>query len=591
MQIPSVKSSLKFSKPLFAILLATLMLAGLLTTNTIRNSSREQKLMAAFLLDEGLTLIRSFEAGARTTMMHKMMGQASRPIETLVKETAKASRLAFITIITEDGTVVATAGDHDPIEDNNLTLAVLKSREPVTTIINEKGQEPIFEVTTIFQILPADNPPMMGMMRGRPWQNRESETVMLEEGRAVIHIGLRTGEFIKARKQDFNHSLLMGGLLLLLGSAGFYFLFLYQGMRITRTTLANMKLYTRNIIESMPDGLLTLDSQGRVVACNARTEEFTATELATLKGRRPEELFVDWPVHSLKENYMVASFSYIFHHADGSEIPVEISISPLRDDSDNDLGAVLMLRDLREIRAMEEQLGRSRRLAALGRMAAGIAHEIRNPLGTLRGFAQYFGAKAEDDSSKEYSALMIAEVDRLNESISSLLQFSRPRDPEFKQVDLEELLDKTCKLLEYDFSGMEISLIKESTCAGTIEADGDLLLQVLLNLLKNALQVSRAGDTVILSCKKDGRNIFITVTDNGIGMNLEEREQMFDPFFTTKKSGTGLGLAVSHQIVEQHQGSFEVSSHPGTGTSITMILPKRQNMLHSETHDEENLDC
>ncbi len=578
------KSSIEFSRPLFAILLTTIMLAGLLATNTVRNLSREQEIMESFLLDEGMTLIRSFEAGARTTMMHDMMG-GSLPIQTLVEETAKARRIAFISIITEDGLIVANAGDHNPAADDNLTREVFKTKKPQTIVMDKKGTEPIFEVAAIFQSLPAEYPPMMGMMGGRHhWKNNSSIVDMLEKGRAVIHLGLRTEEFIIAREQDFRHTLFMGTLLFLLGSAGFYFLFLYQGMRVTRTTLANMKLYTRNIIESMPDGLITLDSRDRIVACNPRALEFTALTMDELKGSSPKDLFAGWPVGSLEEHGGIASFSYTFLHENGSEVPVEISGSPLLDDQGNNLGAVFLLRDLREIRAMEKKLIRSRRLASLGRMAAGIAHEIRNPLGTLRGFAQYFGSRADDDASKEYSALMVGEVDRLNVTISSLLQFSRPRDPEFSRVDPSGLLEKTCKLLEYDFLEKEITLLLKGKCTtGTIEADGDLLLQVLLNLLKNSLNASRAGETVTLSCEDDEKNVYITVADNGIGMNREEREQMFDPFFTTRKSGTGLGLAVSHQIVEQHQGVFEVRSRPGRGTSVTLILPRQQSVQREKS--------
>jgi len=564
--------SFKLSKPLFAILLTTLMLTGLLVTNTVRNLSREQRIMESFLLDEGLTLIRSFEAGARTTMMHEMMF-GEPPVVTLVKETAKVERIAFITIVTDNGTVVASAGMHDTTADKALSEQVLKSRQPVTTLHNADSDEPIFEVAAIFQTLPADALPMMRS----PRMGRDPVMVKLEKGQAVIHVGLRTGEFIRARELDFKHTLFMGSILVLLGSAGFYFLFLYQGMRVTRTTLANMKLYTRNIIESMPDGLITLDSRGRIASCNPRALEFTAMDLEELKGNKPEELFAGWPIDTLEKNGGISSFSYTFNHSAGNEVPVEISGSPLLDEEGTRMGAVLLLRDLREIRAMEEQLARSLRLASLGRMAAGIAHEIRNPLGTLRGFAQYFGSKAEDDASREYSNLMVGEVDRLNAIISSLLQFSRPRDPVFNQVNVGQLFDKTRKLLEYDFKENNITLQLACNCSTSIEADGDLLLQVLLNLLKNALNASSAGETVTLSCEDGEHTVSITVTDTGIGMDKEGREQMFDPFFTTRKAGTGLGLAVSHQIVEQHHGSFDVRSRPGKGTSITLALPKQQN--------------
>ncbi len=579
----STGKSFKLSKPLFAILLTTLMLAGLLVTNTVRNLSREQKIMEAFLLDEGLTLIRSFEAGARTTMMHEMMS-IDPPVVTLVRETAKVKRVAFITIVTDNGTVVASAGRHDPGLDLELTRKVLATRKPMTVLHDSKDGEPIFEVASVFQTLPVEAPRMMMSH----WRDRDPLMKKLEQGRAVIHIGLRTGEFIRAREQDFRHTLFMGSLLFLLGSAGFYFLFLYQGMRVTRTTLANMKLYTRNIIESMPDGLITLDSRGRIASCNPRALEYTARDLAELKGNKPEDIFKDWPVDSLEQHDGISSFSYTFVTPEDGEIPVEISGSPLLDEEGRIMGAVLLLRDLREIRAMEEQLARSQRLASLGRMAAGIAHEIRNPLGTLRGFAQYFGSRAEDDASREYSDLMVGEVDRLNAIISSLLQFSRPREPEFDRVEVRELLARTAQLLEHDFSEKQMTLELADHCTCEIEADSDLLLQVLLNLLKNALNASGSHDKVVLSCEEDAQNVYITVTDTGVGMTREEREQMFDPFFTTRKAGTGLGLAVSHQIVEQHNGSFDVRSRPGRGTAITIALPRQQ--TDNETTDEKNTD-
>lgn len=565
----------KMSIPLVGIFVTTIILAGLLVFSTMRNLTREQSLIEGFLLDEGLTLIRSLEAGARTTMMHEMMGGAL-PIKTLVRETAKSERIEYIFIVTQDGMVVASAGVHNLKADNALVEKIFEKREPVTTVVNLKGHMPVFEVATIFQSLPLERPVGMEMMGQNRWRPVSRVTKMLEEGRAVIHLGLCTKEFQEARTQDVRHSFFMGSLLLLLGSAGFYFLFLYQGMRVTQTTLANMKLYTRNIIESMPDGLITFDSDGRVVAWNPKAVELTGIKYDGLKGLSMEELFPGLKVDSPAVDESVSSFSYIFKDDEGGEIPVEISCSSLQDEEKKNRGAVFLLRDLRKIRAMEEQLARSHRLAALGKMAAGIAHEIRNPLGTLRGFAQYFGSKSEDDASREYSSLMIGEVDRLNESISSLLQFSRPREPDHAPLDPVELLEKMGKLLEYDLKEKNITLEKSYNCSVKIEGDGDLLLQVLLNVLKNGLNASEVDGVIYVSCENDDENIYITVKDNGVGMSRAECEQMFDPFFTTRKSGTGLGLTVSHQIVEQHQGVFKVTSDPGKGASVTIVLPQQQ---------------
>ncbi len=586
MQIPSSgRIPFRFSRLGLAILLATFMLAGILVVSTVRNLSREQNIMESFLLDEGLLLIRSFEAGARTTMMHEMMGQTP-PIVTLVRETARSERIAYILIVSEKGEVIASSGRPLPLVNPAVCKTILASSGPVTTMIEKQGEDPIFQVAKAFHLAGPDPATTNGMMGhgqcspGMTWWGGDRA-----QSRKVIFLGLHSGEFIKAREQDIRHSFFMAGLLFLLGSAGFYFLFLYQGMRVTRTTLHNMRLYTRNVIESMPDGLVTLDSGGRIVSCNARAVAIMGRPMEELLGRRLEELFADWPIASLAGDREVLSVGYEFRHEDGRRVPVEISSSLLRDADDAVLGAVLILRDLREIKAMEEQLERSRRLASLGRMAAGIAHEIRNPLGTLRGFAQYFGSRPGDEAGREYAELMIGEVDRLNGSISALLQFSRPREPELQPVRLGELFEKTARLLEHDFTSNTITLRLQSSCDEPVSADPDLLLQVLLNLLKNAVSASGPGSEITLSCRRDREQVRISVTDSGRGMSREEREQMFDPFFSTRKSGTGLGLAVSHQIVEQHGGFFEVESWPGEGTTITVVLPVdgQRKMANSNT--------
>jgi len=261
--------------------------------------------------------------------------------------------------------------------------------------------------------------------------------------------------------------------------------------------------------------------------------------------------------------------------ADGSSVPVKVSGSRLTSRDGEKLGTVLLLRDIREIRAMEEQVERSRRLAALGRMAAGIAHEIRNPLGTLRGFAQYFGGTCKSDpEGAEYAGLMVGEVDRLNRMVEALLQFARPREPEFLEISLKEVLSRAQKLLQGDFDAAGVAFRLEPPQRDVpFQADPDLLIQALLNLLQNAVAATPQGGEVALGARLDGDRVRLWVKDTGTGLRPEERQRMFDPFFTTKRTGTGLGLAVVHQIVEQHSGTIDVQTEDGKGTSISLSLP------------------
>ncbi len=567
--IPKEKHPFKLSKVAVSIVLASVLLANILAIITINNIKREENIMANFLLKEGLTLVRTFEAGARTSLMHHV-SEGENPLITLVRETVKTDSIAYIRILNEDGHVIASEGNW--VEHLNIrpTIAhILQKPEAQTTLF---ANEDIFEVASVFDPLQGKKAPesyhvWCSMDHGVPNDSLQKQ---------IIYVGLQTTEFDQAREEDIRHRLMMGGILFLLGCAGFYFLFLYQGMRVARTTLADLQVYTENVIESMPAGLITLDNTGRIVSCNAKAIRFSDAH-SSLQDRTLSKIFPTWNIDFNFSQTPLLDAPLECPREESDSVPIKATSSNLRDSTGKKIGTVLILRDMRDIHAMEQQLERSRRLAALGQMATGIAHEIRNPLGTLRGFAQYFSKQFDDnDDGREYAELMISEVDRLNNTISALLQFARPRDPDFQEIDLCRLLAKTHKLLEQDFISQEKALDIECSEGITMQADPDLLLQVLINLIQNGMEVTLPDGCVELGVIVEDTVIRLWVQDTGKGMTEEERERMFDPFFTTKKTGTGLGLAVTHQIIEQHQGYFEVVSAPKKGTRIDIIFPQKK---------------
>ncbi|RLB66859.1 MAG: hypothetical protein DRH08_05155 [Deltaproteobacteria bacterium] len=367
--------------------------------------------------------------------------------------------------------------------------------------------------------------------------------------------------------------------LLLLGSGGLYGLFLAHKTQVVKAALENMELYTDNVIHSMPAGLISIDIERKIVSANRNALEFFGRSESDMKGKTlqqltgPEECslapllrtgkeFSDQPMECLRQ--------------DGAMIPLKVSASHLRDRDGNLRGMVLILRDQREIRAMEETLERSRRHAALGRMAAGIAHEIRNPLGTLRGFAQYFARSDNQDAKAyEYADLMIGEVDRLNRTVSALLQFSRSREPVKSEVNLCALAQRAIAFIQADADSRQIQMKLNLPDVDVIlTADADLLQQVLLNLLQNSLAATASDGEIELVVKQQKDAVQLKVCDSGKGLLPEDRAKMFDPFFTTRKDGTGLGLAIVQQIVEQHHGRIDVESEADKGTCITLILPE-----------------
>ena len=564
-RIPRSTRSFHLSRTVVGLLLATTALAVVLVFSTLRNIDREQALMEKFLRDKGETIIRSIEAGSRTTMMHHMGG--GNPLHTLLQEYSKDKDIEYI-LVTDANRHVDEQFGRSPaltLSDDEINQILTENRL-ITKLDRETG------VYRLFKLFQARGAPMRRHMHSK-YMNQMYPGA---DGKMILSIGLLTRQFDLARQQDVRHAIFMGAILFLVGSAGLYFLFLYQQVRVTSLNLADMKLYTDNVIESIPVCIITLDADDRVVSCNRNTEELFDVNFSQLQAKRVQDVlpYCNTTFTSACDQLLEHETEWCI--SDGKTIPLRISCSPLENSDGQQIGKVLILRDLSALKEMELQLERSRRMAALGKMAAGIAHEIRNPLGTLRGFAQFFGNQSQaGENSKKYSKLMISEIDRLNQTISGLLQFSRPREPQFELVNIAELFGKAVTMMEADLVNNNIDIDWQKQNDLTVWGDPDLLLQVLMNLIKNSISALPEGGNITLTRQREKHQVILAIADNGCGMSEEVRQRMFDPFFTTLKAGTGLGLAVSHQIVEQHGGSFEVKTAPDQGTSITIILPQK----------------
>ncbi len=571
---PTSRPAKTFSLPAMGFVMACLLLAGTLIFMTWHNFNREEKLMETFLLNEGQTLIRSFEAGARTSMMN---GRSSGNLTVLAEETARDESIAYVVIFNENGKRVAAAGDFSDETPFPPIEKVLSQKGALTRSTVDQNGKAVFEVAKQFSPLNIMPKHMMEMMKRMHPDGGSCN----DKSRQIVYLGFYTTSFDAARAEDIKQSLILLVILILLGSGGLYALLLIQRSQATKVALENMELYTNNLINSMPAGLISIDNGRRIVSANRTALDFFGRSETEMVGKRLQELvgqeecsiapllkagkeFLDQPMECLRK--------------DGRIIPLKVSASHLHDRDGELRGMVLILQDQREIRAMEQALERSRRHAALGLMAAGIAHEIRNPLGTLRGFAQYFSrSENPDEKAHEYADLMIGEVDRLNRTVSALLQFSRPREAEISPVNFDELLQRTIVFLQPDADNQQVRLRLSLANPDLVwPADGDLLQQVLLNLLQNSLAATPEGGEIEVGAEQHGDFLHLWVADTGSGLSAEDQAKMFDPFFTTRKDGTGLGLAMVQQIAEQHSGRITVETQPGQGTRITLILPGQQ---------------
>ncbi|MBF0524346.1 MAG: PAS domain-containing protein [Deltaproteobacteria bacterium] len=592
-----LKRSGKLFIPALSIMVAVAILLLLLIVFSIGRLHQDESLMEEALSREGLAIIKSVESGTRIGMRYAPWYQEM--VGRLITSTAYELDLAFIGIYNSRGQIFASSDDQNrkirlppQISRRELFNSVLPVRfftEDGSVFVVGKPFRPVIsrEVMGKMPGMPGCQPGYEAGPRAVPWcvmePNRMPPGVGPPPGEPalmtdlVILVGLKTEALRQAQNHDRNHVLYMALLLAVVGSAAFFFLFVIQNYYLVEKTLKNMTTYTTNVVKSMPTGLVALDDKGQVVTINEAAAamfrlsgEQRHVSLNELLGSKFGEL-----VTETKGRGRVLEKEIICRDSDGLAVPAAVSAARLADAAGSDLGTIWLFRDLRQVRELEKKVWRSERLAAVGRLAAGVAHEIRNPLSSIKGFAQLFKKDFPNGTPKgEYLDIMIKEIDRLNRTISDLLTYAKPKPPNLKHGDLNSLVEKTLVLWKPDPGIQVVTELSHDILHCAI--DEDQLTQVLLNLLLNANQAVEGGGriTVATSAGPEPRLVSMTVIDTGPGVNPEFLDRLFDPFFTTREKGTGLGLAIVHSIVEAHGGTVKVHNHPSGGAVFTITLPE-----------------
>ena len=347
-------------------------------------------------------------------------------------------------------------------------------------------------------------------------------------------------------------------------------------------SLANLRALHERIVASIRSGVVTTDLEGRIYTFNAAAEEITGYQEGAIRGRDASILFSEIQQHT-KETLLAVEkgepsprFETNCSTFEGMLLRLGYSISPLSSEAGETTGIVITFQDLTQVRSLEETSRRQDRLAAIGRMAASIAHEIRNPLAAMRGSIQMMRAEMDGDPSQtELMEIILRESDRLNRIITDFLSYARPRSLVQARVDIGDLLHETFALMRHspeiaDNQNIVAEVPDQPLFA---EADEGQLKQVFWNLARNALQAMPKGGTLRASLKKNSNDrLRIAFTDSGRGMSPEQVEHLFEPFSSTT-GGTGLGLSIVYQIIRDHGGTINVRSREGEGTTITVELP------------------
>jgi PAS domain S-box-containing protein len=354
------------------------------------------------------------------------------------------------------------------------------------------------------------------------------------------------------------------------------------GIMLHRTivNLVEMKSYNESILNSMNSGVVVIDTDKRITTINREAERMTGLRSEDVVGRHIYEAEVLHQLSPVVSETMsteepIVNREVSIRLVDGRKIPLGVSTSILIDAENRTKGVVSIFMDLSQIKQLESQLIRSEKLASVGQLAAGVSHELRNPLGSIFGYAELLNERisSDDEVVKRGLRTILAESERSQHIIESLLDYARMREPSLVTTDLNKVVENTLPLIKHQLSQENVALevfLEENL--PPVQVDEEQMKQVFINLILNAQQAMAGGGRLTISTHQEDGWVKVSFQDAGCGIPEENMGKLFDPFFTTKEYGTGLGLPTVHRIVESHDGLIEVESKVGAGSKFTVSL-------------------
>jgi PAS domain S-box-containing protein len=474
----------------------------------------------------------------------------------LVQDIGNAENIAYILLQDARGILTASRGIREMTSiDEDAFLQDVLAGESAQTRIVDYADDRVFEVVKKLDIV-SDLPILsrigLSLERVRTIQQRSM--------RRVIFIAV--GFFVTA------------AILLVL-------LLTRQRFALLAEEHQKIRTYTGLVLDNIADAVVAIDAAGRITVFNKAAEQLFAIAASEALNQDAQALLPNDPLllERTAERGSAVDFEDVAVSATGDGLRyLVVSTSIIRDRKGGVETIVSIARDFTEQRRAQEQLERRDRLTAMGELAGGIAHEIRNPLNAISIIAQRFQMEFTPQSdTKEYETLtrtIRSEVKRVNGIITQFLEFARPSRLSLEKIRVSELLRNSVDVVgsQARAKGISIEVIADETL--TIHADSGKMQQVFLNLLQNAIDaIENEGEIKCIACRNEGK-LMVSIADNGPGIPRERQSKVFDLYFTTKSSGTGLGLSIVHQIVSEHGGELSVTSEEGHGSTFHILLPQ-----------------
>jgi two-component system, NtrC family, sensor histidine kinase HydH len=559
-----VKSNASIWVVIGAIVVVAIIAAGM----TLAHFQRQKEQAIELLVEKGATLIRSFEAGLRISAN---MENSAFGLQKLLMETAQQPDIDYIIVTNGAGGIVADSDPSSLGDEYGLDLdinQIASSRKIQWRQVANQGGAGTFEVYRGF--FPQER---FAETKILPKINSEAST----KNSMIIYVGFNMEAIEKAGKEDTRNTIIIALILLLIGSSAMISLFLAQAYRLARTSLSRITVFSEALVKNMPVGLIAQDESGRIATCNEKAGAILNIDCSAALGQQADSI-VPAPLRTIlyelsQKDSLVEKYVQLIFEKDEQKT-LEIVAAAISDKG-RPAGRIMLLRDVTTIRQLENEVAKSRHLTSIGSLAAGVAHEIRNPLSSIKGFAVYFKERLAGNIEDQKTAdIMIQEVERLNRVISQLIEFARPLELKLEKVRFADLVSHTIALVIADAQKNQVSIVvAETPDLPAVEGDPDKIKQVLLNIFLNSLAAMKSVGKLSVNFSTDKDYLDVIIADTGSGIDQTDLPRIYDPYLTSKPAGTGLGLAVVQKIMEAHGGAINVESAIGKGTKVTLQFP------------------
>lgn len=540
--------------------LALAITGAALSAVTWRNLQEQRALIDQHVLFAARTLQRGMESNLVRVM--PMLGRlapdvARQRLEELFRETAASGDVLFLGVYGQQGELLLSSA---PAQERATLSAPLDGSALADLALTGEwfGTLPLGGLTMLGYAARM-RPGLAQMCPGMPHGVAPGQLPPV-----YFLVGLSLDEHYAHYVNFRNAALAQTGFVLAVTALLWFLLMAYVRRREQGAKLVRLESFHSKLLDSLPEALLTLDASGAVTSANPAAKELLGVDVV---GKPFSSLPLAGHGGQPENAAPREACGSTWREIELDARTLEVLSVPLEQET------MVLARDRTRMRSLERDLEQARHLAAVGRLAAGVAHEIRNPLSSLRGFAQFFASKLKGKKPEQsYAETMVHEADRLGRVVTDLLYLARPRAMHVQPVDLAALGEELAKLLHFDFENAKATL-RLDMAAPEVAADADGLKQALLNLMLNSLAAlpPQGGEVSLTSSAREGR-VSICVSDTGRGMSQAERQRALEPFFTTRKEGSGLGLAIVHKIIRDHGGELDIVSSPGSGTTVTLAF-------------------